>query len=647
MADVFISYSRRNTVAARAAAKALRESGFDVWLDHELAAHGSFADAIERELTEASAVLTLWSADAAASEWVRAESNRGREARKLVQVRLDTTALPLPFDQIQCTSLPDWRGDTATPGWAKVVDSISALVAGKPTRPGAPVAPVERRPPSAPNERLLAVLAFDNLSPDREMDFFSDGVADEIQQTLARSPGVKVLARSSTFQFRGAQKAVRHVTEELQATHLLDGSVRRAGRRVRINAQLVDCASGHSLWADSFQGELDDIFALQDEIAEAVTKALAVVFSPPMVEVGLSIPTYEIFLKAQTIISEGARQFDNSGAIAAPWLEKVVAEAPGHARAWELLANCRAWTLRSGKPTGAYAEGRAGVLEAAENALRLDPARGGGFEALATLEPWAAYGAREALLERALRAQPNEPSILSAISTFFWGVGRVREALKFAERACALNPLFPAARLAVAQMHVYVGNQDDSIRMLAELHHRWPENYSILLSLLSFSSSLGYWDAYAKAASDVENFEGWEAKRLSDIVEHAAILSSDDPEPRLRAIENSHARLAANGVLSLSWLVALCHYGLGDEALSMAERADFSHMFAPDGPLPAQEYPGNIFGPWCSLNKSPRFIDLCDRIGLCRYWLESDRWPDCAEWVPYDLKAEVRRRAGS
>ncbi len=645
MADVFISYSRSNTVAARAAAKALREAGFEVWLDHELAAHGSFADAIEAELTAARAVLTLWSADAAASEWVRSESNRGREARKLVQVKLDATILPLPFDQIQCTSLPDWSGDTGAPGWKKVVESVAALVAGKTPALRYPITEARRRP--APIERLLAVLAFDNLSADKEMDFFSDGVSDEIQQTLARSPGVKVLARSSTFQFRGAQKAVRNVAAELQATHLLDGSVRRAGQKVRINAQLVDCANGHSLWADSFQGALDDIFALQDEIAAAVAKALAVVFSPPTVESGLSIATYEIFLRAQTIVSEGARQFDDSGALAEPLLERVVAESPGHARAWELLANCRAWTLRSDKAGGHYAEGRAGVVEASENALRLDPARGGAFEALATLEPWAAYGAREALLERALLAQPNEPSILSAMSTFCWGVGRVRDALKFAERASALNPLFPAARLAVAQMHVYVGNEEGSIRMLAELHERWPANYSILLSLLSFSSSLGYWDAYAKGAADVGKFTGWEAKRLDEIVEHAAILATDDPEPRRRVIEGSNHRLASTGVLPLSWLVALCHYGLGEEALSLAERADFSHMFSPDGPLPAREYPGNIFGPWCTMNKSPRFIDLCDRIGLCRYWVESDRWPDCAEWVPYDLKAEVRRRTGA
>ena len=613
-----------------------------MWLDRDLQGHGSFTDAIERELNRAKAVLAIWSSDAAASEWVRAEANRGREARKLVQICVDGSPLPLPFDQIQCTDLRGWSGDPSFAAWGKVVESVATLVTAQSPGP-TPSGAIARRQ-STSTERLLAVLAFDNLSSDPEMGFFSDGVADEIQQTLARSPGVKVLARSSTFQFRGAQKAVRNVADQLNATHLLDGSVRRAGERVRINAQCVDCASGVTLWADSFNRKLDDIFALQDEIAEAVAKALAIVFSPPRGRIEMSIPTYELFLKAQSIVSNGTKLFDDSGAAATPLLEEVVREAPDHARAWELLAQCRAWTLRSGRRTGDYQLGRAGVLKAAETALGLDPSCSGALEAMAMLEPWGAYGTREALLEQALRVRPNDPSVLGAMSTFCWGVGRVREALRLAESACELNPLFPDARLTVAQMHTYVGNEAASIRMLSELHRQWPDNYSVLISLVSFSAHLGFWDAFDDAVPGIARFSGWQQKQLRRDVGLGEILRTGVQEPRQGILDYARRHAASDGYLPLNWIVELNWFGFPEEAMALAEESSFDHMFDPDGPMPAGQYPGVIFGSWFSLNREPRFVDIFDRVGLCRYWVETEHWPDCAEWLPYDLKAESRRR---
>jgi TolB-like protein len=116
----------------------------------------------------------------------------------------------------------------------------------------------------------LAVLAFDNLSGDPGMAYFSDGVSEEIQQTFARGADLKVIGRTSSFQLRGADKTVRKAAAELKATHVLDGSVRRRGERVRISAQLIDCASETALWSNRFDRDLTDIFALQDEIAAEV-----------------------------------------------------------------------------------------------------------------------------------------------------------------------------------------------------------------------------------------------------------------------------------------------------------------------------------------------------------------------------------------
>jgi len=131
-----------------------------------------------------------------------------------------------------------------------------------------------------PATARLAVLPFDSLSADPEMLYFSDGVSEEILQSLARATHLKVIGRSSSFQFRGAAKAAAGASPELKATHIVDGSVRRYGAQVRIIAQLVDCVSQTTLWAQRFDASFADVFALQDEIAAAVAEALNVVFAP-------------------------------------------------------------------------------------------------------------------------------------------------------------------------------------------------------------------------------------------------------------------------------------------------------------------------------------------------------------------------------
>jgi TolB-like protein len=491
---------------------------------------------------------------------------------------------------------------------------------------------------------VLAVLAFDNLSGDPGMAYLSDGVSEEIQQTVAQGSALKVIARSSSFQFRGPDKAVRKVAGALGATHLLDGSVRLGGSRVRISAQLVDCVGGTTLWADRVDGDLSDVFELQEQIAAAVAQALQVTLpssSQPALEPGV----YEAFLRARGLVTEGGGLYDDTAAETIPLLEAVAAAEPRHAAAWELLAAARAWRLRSGRREVSYADGRAGVVAAAEASLRLDPRRGGAYVALAMLEPWGAYRAREALLEKALRASPNDPGVLTELSGFCWSVGRFREALSYAERACELNPLMPAARLEVAQMRTYVGDYDASIRMLQDLHRRWPRNFPILLSLLNFSCSLGFWEAYREGAPAVEGFAGWQRAQLDLTVNYGEALSTQDPDARAAILRRYSGFLDRRGTIPLNYLEGLGFLGFPEEAYALAERASFDHVFDPDGPLPSASFPGVILGRWGVLNKSPKFLELADRLGLCAYWRETGRWPDCVQWLPYDLKAEVRRRA--
>lgn len=643
MTDVFISYAREMASPARTIAAALQSEGFSVWIDDLLPAHRDFPTVIEERLRAAKAVVVLWSADAISSRWVPAEADVAHKAGTLIQLTLDGSLPPLPFNRMQCIRLPDWRGDLSAPGWLKVTAGVAELV-GRSGRASAAPPPLAR---ASEPEKLLAVLAFDNLSGDPELSYFSDGVSEEIQHTVAQNSNLKVVARSSSFQFRGAEKAVRKVASALSATHLLDGSVRRSGERLRIGAQLVQCAGETTLWADRFDGDLSDVFALQDRIAQAVAEALKVRLAPLAQAPTIAPQIYEVFLKARSIITEGNSLFDAAAAEATPLLEQVTAAAPDFAAAWELLAAARAWTLRSGHRSGDYAEGREAVVDAAEAALRLDPRRGGAYAALAMLEPWGAYAEREALLRRALDVSPNDPGLLTELSAFSWSVGRFREALQLAERACELNPLMPAARLQVAQMLAYVGEYAASVRLHQDLYRRWPRNFTILMDLLNTASTFGFWDAYRDAAADIPHFDGWQATYLRETVRYVEALESKDPVRAEDLLQRYSRLVAKSGTLPLNYLVALDMLGLSETALDLAEVASFGHVFDPDGPLPSASFPGTILGPWTTFNRSPRFIDLCDRLGLCAYWAASDTWPDCAEWTPYDFKALARAAAKS
>jgi tetratricopeptide (TPR) repeat protein len=151
MADVFLSYARASLDDAMRIADCLRAAGYSVWYDESLPAHRAYTDVISEQLDAASAVLVLWSKEAAASQWVRSEANRARETDRLVQLRLDDARMPMPFDQIQCADLRRWDGDCDTPGWRTVAASIAALTGGE--------QPIAASVPSAGSDRRRLLLA--------------------------------------------------------------------------------------------------------------------------------------------------------------------------------------------------------------------------------------------------------------------------------------------------------------------------------------------------------------------------------------------------------------------------------------------------------------------------------------------------------
>src|SRR3954463_9511139 len=170
MAHVFISYARSDESLASLIADSLREDGFEIWRDDELPAHRAYAEVIEERIKGAAAVVVLWSAEAAKSQWVRAEADTARTALTLVQASLDGTVPPMPFNQIQCADLKAWDGQRTAAGWRKLAASVSEL-AGSPAAEGKRV---------ASRDISICVLPFQNMSGDAEQEYFSDGISEDI-----------------------------------------------------------------------------------------------------------------------------------------------------------------------------------------------------------------------------------------------------------------------------------------------------------------------------------------------------------------------------------------------------------------------------------------------------------------------------------
>ena len=342
MAEIFISYARSEEPRAVRVAEVLRSAGYRVWRDDELPAHRAYVEVIEERLKSANAVVVLWSAESAKSEWLRAEADTARHLGTLIQATIDGGIPPLPFNQIQCADLNGWDGDTDAPGWRKLLASVQAL------------APVVKEEKGRAKRRAvcICVLPFQNMSGDAEQEYFSDGISEDITTDLSKISALGVVARNTAFTFKGQSVDICDLAKKLGVSHVLEGSVRKAGGRVRINAQLIDGDSGDHLWAERYDRDLEDIFAIQDEISKAIVKALKVKLLPEekkaIEQRGTNnVEAYNLYLLAREYWVTGnygdARREERVMRICG----KAVEIDPFYAQAWALLAMAQS-SLRYG-----------------------------------------------------------------------------------------------------------------------------------------------------------------------------------------------------------------------------------------------------------------------------------------------------------
>jgi adenylate cyclase len=638
LGEIFLSYARPQAEIARAIADALRALGRDVWRDDELPPDRAYADVIQERLNDASAVLVLWSAAAIQSQWVRAEADIARHAGKLVQMSVDGVAPPLPFNQIQCDRIP-WPPKAQDKSWRKVTAALAALC-GSPglARAAAAAAAAAAEPQPVTSQSMLAVLAFDNLSDDAEIGYFSDGVAEDILQAVSRAGYIQVAGRMSSFRYRGADKVVATIAAELSASHVLDGSVRRSGNHVRVSASLIECATQAVLWSEHFDREIADVFALQDEISHAVAVALEIPLAAPDRTVRVDPRAYDLYLKARSL---GGVPADAAECVAL--LEQAVAIAPGYAAAWAALAMATILHTRY-RERDHYADRRPAMIAAAERAIAIDPATSLAYVALSEVQPLGAFAYREELLAQAIPSGGSE--VLKYVADFAQAVGRNAEAFELISRAYEIDPLNRLIANNYAMALADTGFRTIAFQSFAAARAIWPDFDWLVTAPLVTAALTGDWaEADRLLALPVD----WNDRRYAPAMTTVMMVREPTPERLAMFIASAWKRIETKGAVSLSWLMMLCAVGEVDAAFALADASSFAAMFDLEGAPPDDRMLlGILFG--CgnaSMRRDPRFVGLCARLGLVDYWQTSGHWPDCVTEIAhyYDFHAEAGRLA--
>ncbi|WP_027032195.1 winged helix-turn-helix domain-containing tetratricopeptide repeat protein [Mesorhizobium loti] len=298
----------------------------------------------------------------------------------------------------------------------------------------------KRKPLPLPDKPSIAVLPFVNLSGNPEQEAFADGLTEDLITDLSRISGLFVIARNSTFAYKGKAIDVRTIAGELGVRYLLEGSARRAAGRVRINAQLVDATSGEHLWAERFDRSLDDIFAVQDEVTAKIVEALlGRLRAPPPRNRPKSIEAYDLCVRARKLIDDSPQMAQEAHLM----LTRAVALDPDYAEPYRWLAmNHWMGRVHWGGPTEAD---RSVALEMARKAVSIDPNDAGCRWILAYLLTYErGFTEAEAEFAKAIELDPNEADTWASLSDITVLAGRIEEGLEHIRKAFRLNP-FPAS----------------------------------------------------------------------------------------------------------------------------------------------------------------------------------------------------------
>jgi TolB-like protein len=474
----------------------------------------------------------------------------------------------------------------------------------------------------------VAVLPFANLSDDRQQEFFSDGMTEEITAVLAKIPDLRVVARTSAFQFKDQRRDIQAIAQALKATHLIEGAVRRAGTRLRITAQLINADSGASIWAETYDREFSDVFMIQEDIARAIAAALRMPLSLPPGEQLVSSRTgiYEQYLRAKILFNARSPGWPQE-------IEAVVARDEKFAPGWTLLAQgnmaalagvTRGNVLIATDEFRRYVKlplGRGALTEeearhaistlldnaesAAKKAIELDPSRPDGYAVLGSAQARRLnWSEAERLILQALERDPDNPEALNSHSSMLADAGRFAEALPIGVQLRTLEPFVPIYNISIANIMRFVGQTSASIAILEAIPSSAPSyNRNVFLA-----TAYAAQHEYARAADTLLLIRSQLARGP---VEEAARLLRSAPtktnNPAGLPTFNNEMNFVYAHIGALDRVMEYYEYGLRIGNVQGGDRV-WDPVYAP-------------------LRKTDRFKKFIRAYGLVDYW-RAKGWPD-------------------
>ena len=640
---VFLSYASQDAEAARHICDALQAMNVEVWFDQSALRGGDAWDAsIRRQIKECALFVPVISANTQARvegyfrrEWnlaVNRTLDIADDQAFLLPVVIDATIdinarVPEKFREVQWTHLP--AGEAAAfaervqrllaggAGSVPAVHAVSAAVRVDAATPPSHAAMADTHA-AVPTHDVssIAVLPFVNRSHDEEDEYFSDGLADELLNVLAKIRGLRVAARTSTFQFKGKNDDIAVIGRKLNVATVLEGSVRKSGNRIRISVQLVKVADGYHLWSQSYDRTLEDIFAVQDDIAQAVVKELRTTLLGEAAdakvdrEVTAQVATamkgrttdpeaHRLYLQARHLVDRRERD-DTAKAIG--YLQQALDLDPAFALAWAELGG--AYSGEAGSGWAPVIEGYARAREAVARALALEPELAEAHAQMGWIQmahDWDWRGA-EVSYRRALELAPGNALVLRRAGVLAMILGRLDEAIVLARQAVEQNPLSAGAygtlgnslhaadRLAEAEAEA-------AYRQALELApQRTATRASLALVLLAQGRGE---EALAEVLREPEE---WARLCASAIIHHAA-GRGDASEAALQA-------LIAKYQVEAAYQVAMVYAmrGQADRAFDWLERA---YVQRDSGLGKMKTDP-----PFRSLHADPRWDAFLHKMGL-------------------------------
>ena len=333
-----------------------------------------------------------------------------------------------------------------------------------------------KAPADTQDQASIAVMPFADLSPAKDQEYFSDGLTEELMNGLANTPGLRVAGKTSSFQFKNKTKDYRGIGQQLNVATILEGSVRKQGNRCRVAVQLIKAADGFDLWSQTFDREMNDIFAVQEEISRSVAGALKLKLLETAARSGQSknIGAYNAYLLGRYFLSQGNT---DSLAKAAGYFDQAIKLDPDFARAWESSGRTYIQQAVSAFVPEQEEERYRKARDAIQHALRLDENLGGAYAALGLIQmnhDWDWAGA-DVSYRRALALEPGDAGIIEDAASLAAVLGNFDDALALYRRAAQIDPLFPSAYKNIGYVSYYLGREEEAKAALDKALELAPE----------------------------------------------------------------------------------------------------------------------------------------------------------------------------